>query len=334
MRITAKAPTRIDFAGGTLDLWPLYLFFDGATTINAAINLFARATLESLPSTKIELISRDQQQSQVAERWEELDPNGTLALLARIVRHFAPRSGLRLQTESLAPAGSGLGGSSALAIAVAGALNEWTQRKYSNEELIETVRDIEAQVIGIPTGLQDYLAAVYGGFHAWHFRVQKVQPEPYKINLHELQERVLLFYSGIPRASGINNWLVYKNCIDRDESTLRSLTQIREDSLALHKAITATDWQRSFAAIAHEWAARKQLAPSLSTPQTEEILEFGVKNGAVTGRVCGAGGGGCLILLCEPEKHGQLSERARGHRMPLLDFRFVSQGLQITREES
>src|SRR5262244_663513 len=88
MRITAKAPTRIDFAGGTLDLWPLYLFFDGATTINAAINLFARATLESLPSTKIELISRDQQQSQVAERWEELDPNGTLALLARIVRHF------------------------------------------------------------------------------------------------------------------------------------------------------------------------------------------------------------------------------------------------------
>jgi D-glycero-alpha-D-manno-heptose-7-phosphate kinase len=334
MRITAKAPTRIDFAGGTLDLWPLYLFFEGATTINAAINLYASATLEPLADLKIELISRDQQQSQFAERWEELDLNGPLELLARLVRHFAPRSGLRLQTESLAPAGSGLGGSSALAIAVAGALNQWTQRGYTNEELIETVRDIEAQVIAIPTGLQDYLAALYGGFHAWHFRVQKVHPEAYKANLEELQDRVLLFYSGLPRASGINNWLVYKQCIDRDESTLRSLRQIREDSLALHEAITARDWSRSFAAIGREWAARKRLAPSLSTPQTNEILEFGAKNGAVTGRVCGAGGGGCLILLCEPDHRAQLAERARSQRLPLLDFRFVSEGLQISREES
>lgn len=310
-------------------MWPLHLFLEEAITINVAIDLYATAILEPREDAGIELVSRDQNLSQTATSLKMLE-NGPLPLLSRLVRHFAPKCGLRLETDCKAPAGSGLGGSSALAIAIAGALNRLTEKGYTQEELIEVARDIEAQVIRIPTGTQDYYAAMYGGWNAWHYRVQKVEREPYSMPIKDLQNRVLLFYSGLPRFSGINNWQVFRNQVDGEEQTVRSLISIRNAAFEAHTALLRGDWNGTYEGIDREWLSRKVMAPGISSPEVDRILSFGKEAGARTGRVCGAGGGGCLILLVDPEMRETIASVAREKELPLLDFTMVQDGLTIS----
>src|SRR5262245_29463741 len=122
MRIDSRAPTRIDLAGGTVDIWPLYLFHGGAETVNVAIDLHARCTLET-GGEGYTLVSKDTGTTVRTDSLEELSHNRTLELVARLVAHFAPEPGLTVTTSSAAPPGSGIGGSSALGISVCGAFD-------------------------------------------------------------------------------------------------------------------------------------------------------------------------------------------------------------------
>jgi len=330
MQIVSRAPARIDLAGGTLDLWPLYLFFEDAITINVAVNLFATAKLESVAGAGIEIISKDQNASDRAESLGVLSKEGKLSLVSRLIHHFAPSSGFRIETDSMVPAGSGLGGSSSLAIAVCGALNEYTKKGYSPEDLIAVARDVEAQVLGIPTGEQDYYAAVFGGFNAWHFRVRDVERKNYAMDLSEIQERLLLFYTGVPRSSGINNWQVFKSCIDGDVAVRQALRTIREETIKVDHAIQNGDWGEAYEAIHNEWTARKTLAPSITTPEIEELIEFGITNGSRAGRVCGAGGGGCVVFLIDAFTRPYLYDLSKQRNYHRLDFEVVSEGLTVS----
>ncbi|MCI0412970.1 GHMP kinase [bacterium] len=329
MQILAKAPTRIDLSGGTLDIWPLYLFVGEATTINLAINLYATAKLEPLPGTKISIVSKDQKATQEAASFNELNHDSNLGLVTRLIQHFSPEQGFQLETDCQAPAGAGLGGSSSLAIAVCGALNEFTGKNYSPEQLIRVARDVEAQVLGIPTGRQDYYAAMFGGFNAWHFRVEKVEREAYQVSPDELRERLLLFYSGQRRSSGMNNWQIIKNRIDGDSNTVEMLQMIKQETEKLHKALKEEDWGEAYEAIHHEWMARKRLAPSITTPEIEELIEFGITNGSRTGRVCGAGGGGCVVFVIDNFTRQYLYDLAKGKKYHVLDFEVAQDGLSV-----
>src|SRR5215471_19112160 len=125
VQIVSSAPTRIDLAGGTIDIWPLYLFHEGASTLNAAISLRAHVGIEARTDGRIELCSIDTQRTVAAAHWSRLDPNGDLALLALLARHYRLENAT-LTTRGESPAGAGIAGSSALTIAVCGALARWT----------------------------------------------------------------------------------------------------------------------------------------------------------------------------------------------------------------
>ena len=330
MEILAKAPTRIDLSGGTLDIWPLYLLVGEAITINVAINLYATAKIQPLPGKNVRIVSKDQNSTQEAADCSSLSHNdGKLSLLTRLIQHFSPSQGFTLETDCQAPAGAGLGGSSSLAIAVSGALNEFTGKKYSPEELIGVARDVEAQVLGIPTGEQDYYAAVYGGFHAWHFRVQKVEGEPYEIPFDDLQERLLLFYSGQQRSSGMNNWQIMKSRMDGDPNTVEMLQMIKQESDRVHRALKDQDWNDAYEGIHNEWEARKKLAPTITTPEIEDLIEFGITNGSRTGRACGAGGGGCVVFFIDSFTRQYLYDLAKEKKYHILDFEVAREGLII-----
>jgi D-glycero-alpha-D-manno-heptose-7-phosphate kinase len=331
MQIVSRAPTRIDLAGGTLDLWPLYLLHEEALTINVAIDIYTSARIMPLAEKRIELISKDQKSSVKAEDLHSLG-SSNLPLLARLVQFFKPAQGFILETNSMAPAGSGLGGSSALAIAVAGALNQFTQRGFSKEELVGIARDTEAQVLGIPTGEQDYYAAMYGGLHAWRFGVGSVKHETFDVPPAEIEKRLLLYYSGVPRNSGINNWQVFKNRIDQDANTIQCLQKIRDESSRLNESLLRKDWNTFHNAISEEWQARKRLVPTITTPEIEEIMEVTGHNGAFGGKVCGAGGGGCLFVTMEPEARDRIYELSKEKGFPLLEFHAVDTGLTVTEE--
>src|ERR1700757_4745427 len=165
--ISAEAPTRIDLAGGTLDIPPLYLFHQPAMTVNIAIEVKARVKV--FLSDKVTIISHDQN---ITASWEEPEyiswkEYPRLELILRLIKSFNPKEKISVEVDSEAPTGSGLGGSSVIAIALTAALAQWFNIQLSKEELVEYARSIETQTIKVPTGYQDYWGAVYGGIHAY-----------------------------------------------------------------------------------------------------------------------------------------------------------------------
>src|SRR5688572_13359830 len=215
VRIVTSAPTRIDLAGGTIDIWPLYLFHPGAQTINAAISLRARARIESRSDRRIVIHSEDTGATVEAEGWQELREQRQLRLLS-LLTHFFEASGLTLTTSSESPAGAGIAGSSALNVAVCAAFAQWQRTHYEPEALLQIALNVEAQAINVPTGLQDYRPAMYGGIAALELGVDGIKRVPLDVDIKELQRRLVLCYTGEPRNSGTNNWEITKKHIDGD----------------------------------------------------------------------------------------------------------------------
>src|SRR5438309_1404150 len=218
MTVFSKAPCRVDMAGGTIDIWPLYLFHEGAVTVNFAVDRYASCRVTTRGDRKILLRSRDLRGNEVFESFDALRAvkRYRLPLLAYLVRFFAPDTGIELETDSEAPAGAGIAGSSTLIIAVSSALNRLTCAGYDIEKRREISQNIEAQIIRVPTGAQDYYPAMYGGASVIELGEAGVTRKPLAVDLDDLNERIVLAYTGVPRNSGINNWEVMKAHIDGD----------------------------------------------------------------------------------------------------------------------
>src|SRR6201995_2929271 len=212
MIIEATAPTRVDLAGGTIDIWPLYLFHPGATTINFGISLNARCRIEPRDDEQIILESRDRKvtfETRLSDI-EALAREERLELISKLVHFFKPETGFHLVAESAAPAGAGLGGSSALAIACIGALNRLVGDRYPLSKFIVIAANVETQVIRVPAGFQDYYGAFYGGANSIHFDAAGIRREAIPVDPTEVERRVGVCYTGEPRLSGINNWEMFK----------------------------------------------------------------------------------------------------------------------------
>ena len=166
-KVTVRAPVRADLAGGTLDLWPLYLFHPGARTVNVAISYYAESEVAETGDSGIEIHLTDQQYEQRYESLHEIAADPKAALVYRVLEHFH-LSGIRITTRTDAPRGSGLGGSSALTITLVRALSELSGNPIEEDDLIALVRDLETRLIGVPAGIQDYYPPVYGGLAAIH----------------------------------------------------------------------------------------------------------------------------------------------------------------------
>jgi D-glycero-alpha-D-manno-heptose-7-phosphate kinase len=325
-RLTVQAPTRVDFAGGTLDLWPLYLFFPGSRTLNAAIDLLSTARLEAMDSG-YEIISRDQGRSVRAAALADLDPQNTLPLPVRLVRHFAPAPGVRVITENRSPVGAGLGGSSSLAVALAAALSEWTQSALPPAGLIALVGNLEAQVLRVPTGIQDYFAAVHGGVSLLSLGPEGVKREPLPDVSDWLGSRLVLCYTGAPHQSGVHNWDIYRRVVDRDPGTCRALETIAAAAADMESALRNRDAEAFASVLDREWAARQLLAPGVTTPRLDDLIAHARGAGALAAKVCGAGGGGCVLLVAREGGAERLAAALQGHGAELLPLRFSPGGL-------
>jgi len=339
-RIEAAAPTRIDLAGGTIDLWPLNLLHDAPLTVNAAIDRRASASIESTLADGIEVISRDRG---AQARLDPADPAGIergseLEFPLRLARHFLiPETGgsgdiisCRITTEARVPAGSGLGGSSALGIALAAALDRFSGRGLGVDRLLHVTRAIETQVLRIPTGEQDYHPALVGGALALHYTVEGTRVERLTVDFGQMRARVILVYTGLSRSSGISNWDVMKRHLDGDRLVIDSLEGVRRAAHDLRDALLAGDWDGAGEAIGREWEARKRLSPEVSNRFIDDLIEQGCAAGAVAGKVCGAGGGGCLFLWAKEGRGDAIRSRLVELGGEILDYEFTPQGVSIT----
>lgn len=329
MIIESKAPTRIDFAGGTLDIWPLYLFHHGAVTVNAAINLYAAAKLIMRKDKKIIIESQDQGKKIEASSIKKLSAVKGLELIVELIKFYSPNQGFHLITDCAAPAGSGIGGSSSLNIALNGALNYFTGSRYSKKKILTIAKNIEARVIGVPTGDQDYYPALYGGVSIIHLKDEGVMREELKVNIKELEKRLVLCFTGKPRASGTNNWYIMKKHIDGDKALYQKMESIKQNALKMGQAIAKNRFDMAGKLLNDEWNNRKRLSKNVSTPKIEKIIKTALQKGALGAKVCGAGGGGCLVLFAPPLRRKQVEEIVRQQRCKILPFNIAMNGLTV-----
>jgi D-glycero-alpha-D-manno-heptose-7-phosphate kinase len=332
--IRSSAPTRIDLAGGTLDLWPLHLFFDNPPTLNAAIDLYASVELTARRDKSIVIESRDLGSKAKFRNLAALPEKHPLVLLIKLIRFYQPKTGLHLVTDCQAPAGSGIGGSSALNIALNGALNRFTNRRYNREQMIEIARNIETQVIDVPAGTQDYYSAMYGGVQSIQPGMVKTERRHLPLDLKDLNRRFVLCYTGQPHHSGIHNWAVYKKVIDGNAKTLKSLSRIAEVARRMENSLEQGLLNRFEHWFNEEWKARKALAPGISTAPMDRMIAAAKKKGALAAKVCGAGGGGCVAFFVSPKKREDVIQTLQNHGGNVLNFKFVSRGLRVTRSPS
>jgi D-glycero-alpha-D-manno-heptose-7-phosphate kinase len=328
VHIHASAPTRIDLAGGTLDIWPLYLFHDGAQTLNAAISLRASCDLLKRSDRRLVIESEDSHERVEVDHWSQLRDTHDLRLLGRLL-HYFQAEGLELRTRSDSPVGAGIAGSSALNIAVCGALNAWSGGHRTADEIFQIAMNVEAQAIDVPTGAQDYRPAYYGGISAVELRVNGVRRVAIDVRPEELQQRLALAYTNASRNSGINNWDVMKRHIDGDKGVQLAFARIRDIAAAMRAALERRDWSEVGRQIAAEWDNRKKLAPGVTTPEIDAMLAAARGAGAIGGKVCGAGGGGCLFCFAEPDDVPAVRKALADTGARVLDFTIEARGLVI-----
>ena len=331
VRITAKAPCRVDLAGATLDIWPLYLYHDNVMTVNFAVDRYTCCDIRPRADRRIELRSRDLSREESFASFSELAAarRYRLPLLALLVRFFAPETGFAMESHSEAPAGAGISGSSALMISVASALNKWTGRGYSIEKIREIVQNVEAQVIRVPTGAQDYYPAMYGGVSAIEFGPAGIARHALPVNPDELDRRFVLAYTGAPRNSGINNWEVTKAHIDGDRSVHRNFDYIASIAVAMRRAVEKGDWNEAGRLMREEWSARRKNAPGITTPLIDRLVATARRAGSLGAKACGAGGGGCVVFLVEPGAKERVAAAVASSGAEVLMAKVARRGLTV-----
>jgi D-glycero-alpha-D-manno-heptose-7-phosphate kinase len=331
MRIIAEAPCRVDLAGGTLDIWPLYLFHPGAVTVNFAVNRFARCAVETLGSPELRLRSSDLKKAVSYPSLAELEQatRPRLPLAAHLLRFFRPCTGLSMETDSQSPTGAGIAGSSALIIATASALNRVNGCGHGPEKIREIAQNVEAQIIRVPTGVQDYFPALYGGVSAIELGAGGVRRVAIPVDLDDFNQRIVLCYTGAPRNSGINNWEVTKAYINGDRKVQRNFGHIASIAASMRAAVQKADWREAGRLLREDWLHRRGNVPGISTPLIDRLITLARRAGSLGAKVCGAGGGGCVFFLVERGAQERVARVILNAGAEILPVQVAARGVTI-----
>lgn len=331
--VIATAPCRADLAGSTLDIWPLYLFHEGAVTVNVAVTILTTCRVAPRAGKQIHLKSTDTGREEVFASLDALCRTRKYRhpLAAHLVRFFAPEGGVSIETHSESPAGAGISGSSALMIATTAALARYTGRHLDRESIRELAQNVEAQLIQVPTGCQDYYPALYGGVSAIHLDPDGIHREAVPVAAEEVESRLLLCYTGAPRQSGINNWEVFKAHINGDKHVFRNFEEIARIARGMHDALSDGRWDDVARLLREEWTLRRTNAPGITTPLIDKLVSVARRNGGRAAKVCGAGGGGCVIFFVDPDAKERVAEALRQNGGRILPCRVAREGLRVMR---
>ena len=328
MLVHSSASTRLDLAGGTLDIWPLYLFHNKSQTINAALSLKAECTVSTSKDQSWHLESQDTNETIDIPDLDDSQDAARNKLVNRVLQHFRPDP-VKITTRSDSPVGAGLAGSSALTVALCAALSRYTKTSHSSESLMNLAANLEVQVIGVPTGVQDYRPAVHGGIAAIEMGPAGVTRTELKVDPNELSKRIVIAYTGQSRNSGINNWEITKRHIDGNSDIIELLNQISQVAAAMRAALEVADWAQVSRQVGCEWRLRKRLAPTVTTPTIEKFIQHGLAAGAQAAKICGAGGGGCILFMADPSNVPSIRKTLVEKGASVLDAEVNADGLQV-----
>jgi D-glycero-alpha-D-manno-heptose-7-phosphate kinase len=330
--IRSKAPLRLGLAGGGTDL-DTYCDKYGGFALNASISLYVHCTIEETNDNTIVFESTDIEQTVVSESKQYLELDGHMDLYKGIYNRIAkdyirkPLS-FSISTYSDVPSGSGLGGSSTLVVAILKAFVEWLNLPLGEYDIARLAFNIEREDIGIVGGAQDQYAATFGGFNFMEFYENKrVIVNPLRVKnwiIDELEASMILYFTNITReASQIEK--EKKSLLD-DEKSLNAMHEVKVDATSMKEALLKGDIQNFASILGKSWESKKRVSSSISNREIDRIYELAMKNGAYSGKVSGAGGGGFMFFMVNPTKKLKLIRELNKQQGKVINFEFVKDG--------
>ena len=310
--VTFSAPTRVDLAGGTLDIWPVGLLVPRAATVNVAISLRARATVTR--ALRYRVVNQQRGIELSADSPEAFFRHPFAAVAGRLLDFFRHSGPLEVHFETSAPPGSGLGGSSSLGMAIAGALNRMCDTRWTIPQLVRIVMDAEVRILRTATGAQDQFAAGLGGarVHHWESPEPRSEPLPWLDGgTDPLEDRFVLVFTGEAHSSADPNGSVLERIFAGEPAAVRGIEVIAEAAFGMRDALLRRDWNGVAEMLGLEWGARRALSEMVTTATIERLSGAMLQAGARAVKACGAGGGGTMIAIAPPEKRSAVAAAAR-----------------------
>jgi D-glycero-alpha-D-manno-heptose-7-phosphate kinase len=329
--LIARAPVRISLTGGGTDL-PAYYEKFGGVVISTTINKYFYVFLNVCEEDGLQISSSDYRTFYRHNSQEPLLWDGDLRLPRAILSHFGIQRGLSMFLASEIPPGTGLGSSSAVAVAIIKAISTALNRHLSRTDLAELACHIEIEKLGEPIGKQDQYAAAFGGLNWMEFGADGVHVEPLQLPqevLRALERNLLLFFTGSSRSASQILRRQTESSQRQDPQVIEALHKVKAMAYEVRRAFESGDLQ-AFGELLHEnWEQKKRFAKGVSNPVIDEAYELSLHAGAIGGKITGAGGGGFLMLYCEPEHQDAVTHALESKGLKRMDFRFEQMGARV-----
>lgn len=324
----AKAPVRISFGGGGTDLTQYYMQYGGAV-MNASISMFSHALLRKRDDPSVKILSHDLKRTIEAESLQAAYKQADkMPLIMALLKLIKPDYGFELQVGSDFPPGSGLGGSAVVLASIIGCFNQFREDRWDSYEIAETAFQAERLNLDIAGGWQDQYATVFGGFNFMEFNHENNIVHPLRIRpdlLSELEESLLLCYTGRPHPHGIHT--DQKNEMKKDE-ILKLVQRNKELTYKMKNYLLRGKLFDLGKALDEAWQLKRRFSDKITNRELDGIYDVAIANGAIGGKILGAGGGGYYLFYSHPLKRFQLEEALRAHGCTTQRFTFDSSGLQ------
>ncbi|NOU63086.1 dehydrogenase [Paenibacillus sp. LMG 31461] len=337
MIIRSKAPLRLGLAGGGTDVSP-YCDLYGGCVLNATIDLYAYCTIEVFDDGNLTFVAADLNEEFHTVALPELELDGCLSLhkgvYNRIVKQFRQDQPLsfRMTTYSDAPAGSGLGSSSTMVVAMLKAYVEWLNLPLGEYEIAQLAYDIERIDVGWGGGKQDQYAATFGGFNFIEFyENNRVIVNPLRVKnwiISELESSMILYYTGASRESAKIIDEQVRNTRNNKPSALQATHIVKAEAYAIKECILKGEINKFAEHLGKSWSAKKKMAASITNERIDFIYSTAMNAGALAGKVSGAGGGGFMMFIVDPVKRIQVVHRLNELGGKVFQFHFTKSGTQ------
>ena len=324
-------PVRISFSGGGTDMPEYYNEF-GGNVVTSTINHFTYVILNLRNDDLIQAFSSDFQIHNPSATLEKLESNPGMEITVASLKHLNFKTGANVMVCSDVPPGSGLGGSSSLTVNFVKTLSILNKLKWKNEKIAETSFHIERNVLQHPIGKQDDYIASFGGFNFIRFTKEQIYVEPIQINkstFDELQENLVLFFVGNTRKNTVVLSSQLQNIKEKRKETIESLHYVKGLSEEMNSTLKQSNITY-FGELLHKgWVAKKKFAKGVSNEDIDKIYDVALENGALGGKLTGAGGGGHMLFYCEKPKQDRLLEKMKNIGLKHIKFKFNRDGPKV-----
>ena len=339
--IRSRAPVRIDFSGGWTDVAEFCEDSPGAVC-NAAINIYSYSSIEQHDTAAgeepgVQIYSADFDLFVEADSIRKLEYDGQLDLVKAAIRHLNIERSFRISTRSDAPPGSGLGTSAAMGVALIGGLSLLTDQRFLGYEIAELASEIEREELHIRGGKQDHYGSALGGINFMEFNGEVVQTAELKVShrtIFELEKHLILCYTGKSRLSGDIHQHVLDAYQRRDPDTMGAMTGIKNIAREMKRKLVEGDLSTFGELLDANWENQKRLHPSVTNEQIEDLFAVAKESGAIGGKACGAGGGGCLLFMAKPDREHVLRKALEKAGVTMINFNIDQRGLEICADKA